>query len=186
MGYTIGMDHALGAPEAIGARVRRLRLSRRLTATELAVRAGVSEDAIRKIESGRSKHPSFVTGIHIAAALDVPPALLAFGEAGTAAGDPSPSLSHVLHVLRDAKSELVALGIAHAAVFGSVARGDASANSDVDVLVDPDPDRPFSLIALSQIGLMLGDRLGRRVDVATKRALSHHDRHIVDQAVYAF
>jgi hypothetical protein len=92
----------------------------------------------------------------------------------------------VLRVLRDAKPELAALGIAHAAVFGSVARGDATADSDVDVLIDPDPDRPFSLIALSEIGLMLGDRLGRRVDVATKRALSQHDQRIVDQAVYAF
>jgi predicted nucleotidyltransferase len=81
---------------------------------------------------------------------------------------------------------LVALGIAHAAVFGSVARGDATADSDVDVLLDPDPSRPISLIALSQIGLMLGDRLGRRVDVATRRALSRRDRSIVDQAVNAF
>jgi predicted nucleotidyltransferase/DNA-binding Xre family transcriptional regulator len=180
------MDHTLADLEPIGARVRRLRISQHMTATELAMRAGVSEDAIRKIESGRSKQPSFVTGVHIAAALDVPPALLAFGEAGTSAGDPSPSLSHVLRVLRDAKSELAALGVAHAAVFGSVARGDATADSDVDVLLDPDPDRPFTLIALSQIGLMLGDRLGRRVDVATKRALSQHDRRIVDLAVYAF
>jgi hypothetical protein len=182
----MGMDHALPGLETIGARIRRLRLSKDLTATELAIRAGVSEDAIRKIESGRSKQPSFVTGVHIAAALEVPPAVLALGEFGTAAGELPPNLALALRVLRDAKPELVALGIAHAAVFGSVARGDATADSDVDVLLDPDPARPISLIALSQIGLMLGDRLGRRVDVATERALSRHDRRIVDQAVYAF
>jgi hypothetical protein len=179
------MDHALPF-DAVGARIRRLRLAKGLTATQLAIAAGVSEDAIRKIESGRSKQPSFVTGVRIAAALDVSPDILALGEPRTPLGRQPPSLSVTLRVLRDAKPELVALGIAHAAVFGSVARGDATTESDVDVLLAPDPSRPISLIALSQIGLLLGDRLGRRVDVATERALSRRDRSIVDQAVYAF
>jgi excisionase family DNA binding protein len=48
-------------------------------------------------------------------------------------------------------------------VFGSVARGDARADSDVDLLVDARPDA--SLLDLSRIGTRIGEVLGRRVDV---------------------
>jgi excisionase family DNA binding protein len=48
-------------------------------------------------------------------------------------------------------------------VFGSVARGEARADSDVDLLVDARPDA--SLLDLSRIGTRVGEVLGRRVDV---------------------
>jgi uncharacterized protein len=46
------------------------------------------------------------------------------------------ALNDVLQILRTHESELRQLGVSHAAVFGSVARGEARADSDIDVLVE--------------------------------------------------
>ena len=48
-------------------------------------------------------------------------------------------------------------------VFGSVARGDDRAHSDIDLLVDMDPDR--SLLDVVGLGQDLEELLDRRVDV---------------------
>lgn len=59
-------------------------------------------------------------------------------------------------------------------MFGSVARGDARDDSDIDLLVDMEPGRTLlDLVALSR---ELEERLGRRVDVVTKGGLSPHLR----------
>ena len=60
-------------------------------------------------------------------------------------------------------------GASNVAVFGSVARGEEQATSDVDLLVDLDPHRSL----LDHIGLQqeLEDLLGVRVDVVTRRGL---------------
>jgi predicted nucleotidyltransferase len=54
-------------------------------------------------------------------------------------------------------------------VFGSVARGDANALSDVDFLVELDPGR--SLLDLGGLQFELEALLGRPVDVVTERGL---------------
>jgi predicted nucleotidyltransferase len=54
-------------------------------------------------------------------------------------------------------------------VFGSVARGDDHARSDVDLLVDMDPDR--SLLDIVALGQDLEELLDRRVDVLTGASL---------------
>lgn len=59
-------------------------------------------------------------------------------------------------------------------VFGSVARGDASETSDVDLIVDF--TRPKSLLDLVRIERELSEALGRKVDLLTERALSPYLR----------
>ena len=54
-------------------------------------------------------------------------------------------------------------------VFGSVARGDDRAHSDVDLLVDMDPDR--SLLDIVGLGQDLEALLDRKVDVLTGASL---------------
>jgi len=54
-------------------------------------------------------------------------------------------------------------------VFGSVARGDDHAHSDIDLLVDMDPDR--SLLDVVGLGQDLEELLDRRVDVLTGASL---------------
>lgn len=60
-------------------------------------------------------------------------------------------------------------GVVRAGVFGSVARGDAGAGSDVDILVEFEPGR--SLVDLAGLRLDLAEVLGRDVDVATPASL---------------
>jgi predicted nucleotidyltransferase len=54
-------------------------------------------------------------------------------------------------------------------VFGSVVRGDDTDGSDLDLLVDPQPDT--SLLDLAQIQVELEGRLGVPIDVLTPGAL---------------
>jgi len=54
-------------------------------------------------------------------------------------------------------------------IFGSVARGEADAASDVDFLVDMEPGR--SLLDLGGLQIELESLLDRRVDVVTERGL---------------
>lgn len=47
-------------------------------------------------------------------------------------------LTKCLETLRERESELRARGVLHAAIFGSVARGEDDEKSDVDVIVQVD------------------------------------------------
>lgn len=60
-------------------------------------------------------------------------------------------------------------GARNVRLFGSVARGEADEKSDLDVLVDMDPDR--SLLDHAALMLALEELLGCRVDVVTASAL---------------
>lgn len=158
------MEHA----PTIGAKIRRERLRLGMSATELAGRAGVSESAIRKIEAGTSKQPSFEVGVRIAETLGVSPHnLLPVRKSAAVSHGALPS---VLRALRDRRAALEKLGVARASVFGSVARGEDTASSDVDVLIDVTPAR-FSLLDLSRVAVLLQDALGRSVDVEARSSL---------------
>src|SRR5260370_19984937 len=67
------------------------------------------------------------------------------------------------------------------AVFGSVARGEAHPDSDLDLLVDFEPGASL----LDHIGLFqdLEDLLGVGVDVVARSALKTRDDHIRAEAV---
>jgi len=60
-------------------------------------------------------------------------------------------------------------GVRNIRVFGSVARGDADADSDIDLLVDIEPGR--NLLDLGGWQMELESLLQRRVDVVTERGL---------------
>jgi len=67
-------------------------------------------------------------------------------------------------------------------VFGSVARGEARPDSDLDLLIDMEPERSL----LDHIALIqdLQDLLGMEVDVVTERALHWYVRErILEEAV---
>jgi predicted nucleotidyltransferase len=60
-------------------------------------------------------------------------------------------------------------GARNVRLFGSVARREARSDSDVDVLVDLEPDR--SLFDLGGLLMELQDLLGCKVDVVTEQGL---------------
>ena len=68
-------------------------------------------------------------------------------------------------------------GATRVRAFGSVARGESSQNSDLDLLVDLEPGR--SLLDLIAIKQDLEDLMGRRVDVVTENSLSPYIRDSV-------
>lgn len=59
-------------------------------------------------------------------------------------------------------------------VFGSAARGEAGADSDIDFLVDLEPGR--SLFDLGGLLMDLQQLLGRDIDVVTEKALHWYIR----------
>ncbi len=79
-----------------------------------------------------------------------------------------------LQDIRNSKrDEILRLAAAHGArnvrVFGSLARGEQRAESDIDLLVDLEADR--SLMDLGGLLVDLEKLLGGRVDVATEQML---------------
>ena len=69
----------------------------------------------------------------------------------------------VIATLRAHEAELHQAGIRHLSLFGSVARGDARADSDVDLLVDLDPEARIGLFALGALERRLAELVGRPV-----------------------
>ncbi|HEY5941827.1 MAG TPA: nucleotidyltransferase family protein [Solirubrobacterales bacterium] len=91
--------------------------------------------------------------------------------------------SVALSVIReDVRRIAAAHGAGNVRVFGSVGRGEESASSDLDLLVDMAEGRSlFDLIALSND---LEESLGVDVDVITEASLSPYLRDcILDEAV---
>ena len=81
------------------------------------------------------------------------------------------------------RAQIVAIARRHGArrvrLFGSHARGEATADSDVDLLIDIPPER--SLLDLVAIEEEIEQLLGRPVDLATTRSLSPHIRDAVER-----
>jgi predicted nucleotidyltransferase/DNA-binding Xre family transcriptional regulator len=170
---------------ALGERIRSLRREAGVTATKLASAAGVTENAIRKIEAGTSAEPRFLTGVRIARALGVSPLILA-GDTANASG--APELARIIQAIRSIREKIEAEGIEHVDIFGSVARGDATPESDVDVILTPKPDARFTLFNLNGAGNRLEDALGRKVDVITRHTAENSKRlgGVVEESVRAF
>jgi hypothetical protein len=72
--------------------------------------------------------------------------------------------------LKGKREEILRIAAKHGArnvrVFGSVARGEADAQSDIDLLVEFEPDR--SLLDHAALWLELQDLLGCNVDVVSE------------------
>jgi uncharacterized protein len=77
----------------------------------------------------------------------------------------------VIATLRDHEQELKEAGIVRLSLFGSTARGDASPESDVDLLAAFDESRKLSLLDVVGIELQLADLLGARVDLSEEGKL---------------
>jgi len=96
------------------------------------------------------------------------------------------TLDHYLRLFRGHERELRARGIASVAIFGSVARGDATELSDLDVLVELDPNARFGFSYFSLPKYFEGI-LGVRTDVVSRQAIKPYIRdRILSDAVVVF
>lgn len=94
---------------------------------------------------------------------------------------------YVIEVLRRHESELRAAGIVHLRLFGSVARGEESAESDVDLMADFDRSRRLTLFKMAYIENRLSDLLGVKADLARADSMKERVRaRAVREAIDAF
>lgn len=84
-------------------------------------------------------------------------------------------------IIQQKRDEILRIAARHGArnihLFGSLARGEAKLGSDLDLLVQLDPNR--SLLDLIAIKQDLEDLLGCEVDVVTEAAISPYIREQV-------
>lgn len=82
--------------------------------------------------------------------------------------------------LKQQADAIRALGATSLYLFGSVARDEAGPESDLDLFIDYDQDRKFSLIDLVGIKLFLEDELSADVDVTTRDSLHPRLKHKIE------
>ena len=100
---------------------------------------------------------------------------------------PPAERERVIRTLRAHAAALRALGVAQLWLFGSLARGDAGPDSDVDVLISVPPTRKFSLLDLAEVRLALSDLLGREAGVVIREDLRPRFRDtIADDLIEVF
>ena len=88
----------------------------------------------------------------------------------------------VIQILRQNQAEINSYGVKSLALFGSVARGEARPDSDVDLLVEF--DRPVGLFGLIALQQRLEELLGCPVDLGTPECLKNHIRpHVMEECV---
>src|SRR5215213_11411380 len=77
----------------------------------------------------------------------------------------------VIQRLEQIREQIQAFGVRRIALFGSVVRGEARPESDVDLLVQFDPERK-TLRNFMSLSFLLEERLQRRVELVTTESLS--------------
>ena len=93
----------------------------------------------------------------------------------------------MLATLRVCESALKQRGVAHAALFGSLARNEAAPASDIDIMIELDPEARIGLFSYSGLVQFIQDQFPGRVDVANRTQLRPEIRGPAERdAVYAF
>lgn len=92
-----------------------------------------------------------------------------------------------IDILRSHEGELRKRGVRHAALFGSVARGDATATSDVDVMIVLDRETVRDVYDYVGVVHFIEDMFPVTVDVANRETLKERVRQNAERdAIDAF
>lgn len=89
------------------------------------------------------------------------------------------NVAKAIDTLRQAEPDLRSRGVLHAGLFGSVARGENGPSSDIDVLVDLDPDARLTVFDYVGIREYIASLFDTPVDVVDREGLKPHLRQPV-------
>jgi uncharacterized protein len=157
-----------------GRTLREARHRSRLSQAELARRAGVAQSVISAYESDR-REPSLRTFVRLIEATGHQLDITITPAPDRRLGLPDTARGRRLRKNRQRIIDLAAEhGVHNVRVFGSVARGEDTAASDIDLLVDLDED--VSVVALAGVARELSALLHMPVDVIPSDALKPNIR----------
>ena len=89
--------------------------------------------------------------------------------------------------LRENEAALRARGVTHAALFGSRARGDGRHDSDIDIMIEIEPEAVQDVYAYVGLKSYIAELFAEPVDVVDRAALKPYVRPPAEaEAVYAF
>jgi predicted nucleotidyltransferase len=93
----------------------------------------------------------------------------------------------VIARLKEAEPALRARGIRRAAVFGSVARGDDRPDSDIDIMIEVDPETHMTVYEYVGLKEYVADLFDGPVDVVSRDGLKPYVAPAATtDAIYAF
>jgi uncharacterized protein len=93
-----------------------------------------------------------------------------------ASTDSAPSHSGNIATLHAHEPELRHQSIHHAALFGSVVRGEARPSSDIDLLIDLNPEAPIGFFKYVELTGFIGGLFPVRVDIANRARIKPYVR----------
>jgi predicted nucleotidyltransferase len=93
----------------------------------------------------------------------------------------------ILHRLRENEAALRKRGVAHAALFGSRARGDQGPESDTDIMIEFDPTARITVFDYAGLKDYIAALFDGRVDVVNRDGLKPYVKPAATtDAIYAF
>jgi predicted nucleotidyltransferase len=95
--------------------------------------------------------------------------------------------SEAIETLRRSEHALRQRGVMHAALFGSVARGDNRRDSDIDIMIEIDPDAGITVFDYVDLKQYIAGLFDGPVDVVNREGLKSYVRPAATaDAIYAF
>jgi len=92
-----------------------------------------------------------------------------------------------LSILRRSEGDLRARGVRRAALFGSVARGESGAGSDIDIMIEVEPEARITVFDYADLKEYIAGLFDAPVDVVSRDSLKPYLRPTATaDAIYAF
>lgn len=95
------------------------------------------------------------------------------------------TIEEIKKILREEKTNLSRLGIERIGIFGSIIRGEARPDSDIDILIDLAPDSELTLFSLIEIEQRLSEKLDSKIDLVLSSDLKPYiAERVLSEVVY--